>query len=766
MFPQGNTQEQAPALQNIERYHMKFLRLFNILLLLTFLSSCSSGGSGISNLFPTDTPLPAPPVTIESAPSADAALTAYLDAFKADDYNKMYSMLSKVSLDTVTLEDFARRNRDALNEMSAGSFDYQILSSLVNPYSAEISFHVNYHTVLVGDIERDIVAKFVLENNEWKLNWDDGLILPELSGGNVLRMDYQIPSRGNIYDRDGDVLSAQSDVYAFSIIPGNVTDESIGSLLSEVRNLCGNSIDDLAEEIFNTPASWPIPLCEASEEESARIRSIWPAGLQWTPYNDRYYFEQGVGSHVVGFTSFISEENLEQYRRLGYQGSERIGSTGIEAWAEDYLAGQHGGTLHVFDQAGNPVTLVGESAPKAADAVYLTIDRELQKNAEKALRGFTGAVVVLERDSGRVLAMASSPGFDSNMFAAQNPNGGAQYAALSQNSPLLNRATQGQYPLGSVFKIITMAAGMESGLFEPERTLDCQYEWTKLPDQIRHDWTWQHCQDRLATGRECNTSDSVPSGMLTLPEGLMRSCNPFFWEIGYTLYQNNRPNDIANMARAFGLGQKTGIEIPEEAGQILDTNNDPIEVVNQAIGQGTVQVTPLQVARFIAAIGNGGTLYRPQLVERIEPVEGGDPILMFKPEAQGVLPVQTFRMDVIREAMRWVVADSRGTANFRMRGLSIPVAGKTGTAESGSGLPHAWFAGYTMAGESTGLPDLAIAVIVENEGEGSDYAAPIFKRVVESYYFGAPQSKLWFEETIFGPTLTASPIGPTDTPEP
>lgn len=746
---------------------MKFLRWFNIVILLTFLSACSSGGGGGIGLFPTDTPLPPPPVTIESAPSADAALTAYLDAFKADDYNTMYSMLSKVSLDTVTLEDFARRNRDALNEMSAGSFDYQILSSLVNPYSAEISFHVNYHTALVGDLERDIVAKFALENNEWKLNWDDSLILPELSGGNVLRMDYQIPSRGNIYDRDGDVLAAQSDVYAFSIIPGNVTDESIGSLLSEVRNLCGNSIDDLAAEIFNTPASFPIPLCEASEEESARIRSIWPAGLQWTPYNDRYYFEQGVGSHVIGFTTFISEENLEQYRRLGYHGSERIGSTGVESWAEDYLAGQHGGTLYVVNpNDGAIITRVGESPPKAADAVYLTIDRELQKNAEKALRGFTGAVVVLERDTGRVLAMASSPGFDSNMFAAQNPNGGAQYAALSQNSPLLNRATQGQYPLGSVFKIITMAAGMESGLFVPESTLDCQYDWTRLPDQIRHDWTWQHCQDRLAVGRECTSSDSIPSGTLTLPEGLMRSCNPFFWEIGYTLYQNNRPNDIANMARAFGLGQKTGIEIPEEAGQILDTNNDPIEVVNQSIGQGTVQVTPLQVARFIAAIGNGGTLYRPQLVEKIEPVEGGDPILVFKPEAQGVLPVQEFRMDVIREAMRMVVADSRGTANFRMRGLSIPVAGKTGTAESGSGLPHAWFAGYTLAGDSTGLPDIAIAVIVENEGEGSDYAAPIFKRVVESYYFGAPQSKLWFEETIFGPTLTASPIAPPDTPEP
>jgi len=751
---------------------MKFLRWLNILAILAFLSACSSGGG--TGLFPpnaTDTSLPPPPVTIESAPSADAALSAYLDAFKADDYNAMYAMLSKIAQDSIKLEDFALRNRDAINTMSAGMFDYQILSSLVNPYSSEVSFHITYHTALVGDIDRDMVAKFALENNAWKLNWDAGLILPELTGGNVLRMDYSIPSRGNIYDRDGDVLAAQSDAYAFSIIPGNVTEESQGTLLAEVRNLCGNSIEALADQIFNTPPQFPIPLCEASADEADRILSINPSGLEWTPYNSRYYFEQGVGSNVVGYTSFISEENLDEYRRRGYQGSEVIGASGIEAWAEDYLAGQHGGALYVINPADSSiVTRVGESAPKAADSVYLTIDRDLQKNAQRAIVGFTGAVVVLERDTGRVLAMATSPGFDSNMFSAGNPNAGALYAALNErfDSPLLNRAAQGQYPLGSVFKIITMAAGMESGLYTKDTPFDCQYNWTKLPDRVRHDWTYQHCQDRLAAGKECNTSDSTPSGLLTLPEGLMRSCNPFFWDIGYTLYQNDRSNDIANMARAFGLGKVTGIgQIEENAGQINDPNDDPVEVVNQAIGQGTVQVTPLQVARFMAALGNGGTLFRPQLVEKIEPVEGGDPLTVFKPEAQGTLPIQPFRMETIKEAMIAVVQDSRGTANFRLRGLSIPVAGKTGTAESGSGLPHAWFAGYTLAADSTGLPDIAIAVVLENQGEGSDWAAPVFKRIVESYYLGGPQTLYWFESN-FGVTETPTPFGgiPTETPKP
>ncbi|MGB8980594.1 MAG: penicillin-binding transpeptidase domain-containing protein [Anaerolineales bacterium] len=745
---------------------MKFLHWLNIIVIVTFLGAC--GTTNVTPI-PSATPaLPPPIVTIVAGGDPDAALTRYLDAYKADDYNAMYGMLSKVSQDAFTLEDFALKNRDALNTMSAGSFDYEVLSFLRNDYTSEVSYRVTYHTALVGEIQRDMIARFALENNEWRLQWDPALILPELAGGNILRMDYSVPARGNIYDRDGDALAAQSDAYAFSIIPGFVTEESRGTLISEVWRLCGISMDTLIEKIDNTPAQYPIPVCAASEEESARLRSIYPSGLEWTPYNSRYYFEQGVGSNVVGYTQPVPAEELEDYRRRGYQGNELVGRAGIEQWAESYLSGQHGGALYVVNaETGAIVTKVGESQPKAADSIVLTIDRDLQYQTEKALAGLIGAAVVLELDTGRVLAMASSPDFDSNLFQPTNPNIDLLGEVLSSyNQPLLNRAAQGQYPLGSVFKIMTMAAGMESGLYLPETPFDCQYDWTRLPDRVRHDWTWQHCEDRKLRGLECTSSDSIPSGLLSLQEGLMRSCNPYFWDIGYTLYENSRPNDIANMARAFGLGQATGIEQIEEAPGNISDPPTAIDVVNQAIGQGDVLVTPLQVARFIAALGNGGTLYRPQLVERIEPVEG-EPITVFKPDARGTLPLQPFRLQAIQEAMKWVVADPRGTANFRLRGLRIPVAGKTGTAESGSGLPHAWFAGYTMASESSGLSDIAIAVILENQGEGSDWAAPVFKRIVESYYYGAPQTIYWFESN-FGLTAEPTEIGgePTRTPRP
>ena len=143
---------------------MKFLRWLHIIVILTFLSACSGGAS----IFPTETALPQPIVTVINAPSADAALTAYFEAFKVEDYNTMYTLLSKVSQDAVTLEDFAKRNRDALDNMSAGSFDTEVLSSLVSPYSSEVAFRITYHTALVGDIQREMIARFALENNEWK----------------------------------------------------------------------------------------------------------------------------------------------------------------------------------------------------------------------------------------------------------------------------------------------------------------------------------------------------------------------------------------------------------------------------------------------------------------------------------------------------------------------------------------------------------------------------------------------------------------------
>ena len=436
----------------------------------------------------------------------------------------------------------------------------------------------------------------------------------------------------------------------------------------------------------NAAPEWYVAICDASVQEvKAASFDLNASGLTISPYTSRYYLDQGIAPQVVGYASLIHKEDLNTYRRLGYRGDEKVGQMGIEKSMEQYLAGKHGGTLYVVDPNGQIVTKLASSDPQPADSVYLTIDSNLQLQVQKTLTSFTGAAVVIERDTGRVLAMASSPEYDQNLFDPDNFNGSYLLGNLVNDptNPFLNRAAQSAYPLGSAFKPITMAAALESGLYLPQTTYDCQYDFTELQQSggpVLHDWTWEHCQNRLQAGNQCDTTDSKPSGLLTLQEGLMRSCDPYFWHIGLDLFNNNRAADVADMARAFGLGAPTGINAIAEATGNVSVPKEPIDATNRAIGQGDLQVTPLQVARFVAAIGNGGTLYRPQLIEKIQPVNG-NPIMTFKPEAAGTLPIRSDNLLAIQQAMQMVVKNPRGTAYYRMLGLDLPFAGKTGTAQ-------------------------------------------------------------------------------------
>jgi penicillin-binding protein 2 len=747
---------------------MKVLRLINFLLIIAFLSACGSGGDSgaplISNPFVESTPtsvLPTAVVTKISAPDVQSAVKDYLQAFQKDGYDSMYNMLSKASREAISLEEFSKKHSDSLNAMSAASFDFTINSSQVSPRHAEVAYSITYHTALAGDIQRSILMRLDNEDSAWKVNWEPMLILPELADGNQLAMEYNAPSRGNIYDREGNALVSQSDAFAFGIQTEQIDYEIINTLVEELGSLCGYDPEYIRDQIDALGAGWYIPMCEGTREEATRLLAINPGGLVISePYNSRYYFRTGLAPQVVGYSLSISPEDMNTYRRLGYDGSEKVGQAGIEKWAEDYLAGKHGGILRVVSPTGQIVATLGQTPSEPADSVYLTLDSNLQYHAQKAIEFFRGAIVVMEADTGRVLAMASSPDFDPNLFEPNNPNNIGLADLLNNTAqPLLNRASQGQYPLGSAFKTITMAAALESGLYLKDTTYNCQYEFTELPDRVLYDWTYEHCQQAVAAGEFCDNSSTLPSGVLTLQQGLMRSCNPYFWHIGLDLFNFDRRSDIAKMARAFGLGSPTGIgQIEEAAGQINDPAT-PVDAVNQSIGQGDMLVTPLQVANFMAAIANGGTLYRPQIVEKILPVEGA-PKLIFKPEARSTLPIRPENLEIMREALLMVTQNPKGTARQNLLGIQFDVAGKTGTAESGNGKSHAWFAGYTLNGSNPELkPDIAIAVIVENIGEGSEYAVPMFRAMVETYYFGSPGRKFYDFGEIGEPPYTPTPPG-------
>jgi penicillin-binding protein 2 len=684
-------------------------------------------------------------------PDPEEAVRAYLDAWKSDDYTSMYNMLTTISQDAITEDDFTNWYTSVATGTALSDVEYDILGAFVqSTRSAQASYRVTLKSVLVGDITRDTLMNLSLEDGEWRVQWADNLIIPELEGGNYLWMERHIPSRANIYDRNEDVLVAYADAVSVGLVPGEMDPDEEGKVLSEVQWLTGLNPEAVRYMYADWPfgVNWPLPLMavplDKVQERYDVSEGYDDRGLVMWPFSSRFYFNRGAGSQAIGYVSYIQQGEEDEYLRKGYQKDEKVGRQGIEAWGESYLGGSRGGTLYVVNPNGEIVTQLADIPAEPSQAIYTTLDKDMQAAAEESLLKYRGAVVAMEMDTGRILAMASSPNFDPNAFEPLNANSFAQlteYYDPYSGQPFLNRASQGQYPLGSVFKIITMAAGLESGVFTPASTYDCKYSFDEVQGLApRYDWTWEHYQE---------DGETLPSGMLTLPEGLMRSCNPYFWHIGLELFRQGYTDAIAEMARGFGLGDLTGIEgVEEEPGNIPIPETE-VDALNNAIGQGDTQVTPLQVAQFIAAIGNGGTLYQPQIIERIAPPDG-EPTFEFEPIVKGTLPVSPENLEVIQDAMVSVVENRRGTAQFVLGAYSrnsYSMSGKTGTAESGSGEPHAWFAGYTRENRE-GQPDIAIVVIAENAGEGSEVAAPIFRGMVQQYFEGQRTYRLPWEDAV------------------
>ena len=730
------------------------------LLILMMITACSPGVSdNLPAASSTVEELPAPQVYITEAPYSRSAAEGFLNAWVAEDYNQMYAYLTKLSQDAISLEDFVALYEDTAVNLSLVDLDYEILSTLTNPKSGQIAYRVKFNTSLLGTIERDMIMNLSLENGGWMIQWEDAMILPELDGGNRLALDVKTPSRGNIYDKDGNTLVAQSDAIALGILPEQVNDGQEGRLFDQLANLTGKtwqSIQSLYEE--NYGINWYVPIGEATLQDVQNRYEILTdlSGLVMNDFSSRFYYDNGIAPHVTGYVQTIYKEDLEEYQRKGYQGDEKVGTSGLEKWGEEYLSGTRGASLYVVDQKGQIVTRIAQSSSLPSASIYTTLDKDFQEGVQLAMSGFKGSIVVMERDTGRILAMVSSPSFDPNVFETDNYNSSWMLEDIlnSDSRPIVNRATQGGYPLGSVFKIITMAAALESGIYTKDTVYNCQYEFTELPDLTLYDWTYEH--------------EVAASGELTLPEGLMRSCNPYFWHIGLDLYRQNLPNAVTDMALGFGLGSSTGIgQLDEDIGSVPYPSNEG-DAVQQAIGQGAMLVTPLQVVDFIAAIGNGGTLYRPQVVEKIVSPTGEE-LEVFEPEARGTLPISDENLEIVREAMRSVVDNTRGTAHNTFRALDIPIYGKTGTAQNPIGDSHAWFAGYTDA-KREDKPDIAIVVIAENAGEGSEIGAPIFRRVVEEYFEGKATRLYWWESGL-NVTVTPTPLDtntpfPQDTPTP
>lgn len=711
----------------------KITNVFSIMVIMAFLI----GGCGTKDA----EVLPTPVIEKTATPDVEETAVSYLGAWQNKDYAAMYGFLSQQSQTSMTQEEFTALLKDFTKNMTLSSMNAELLSSATNPTSATAKFSVDFTTALFGSFNRQPDTNWVLENDGWKLVWDNGALLPELAGGNTLALEVKTQERGSIYDKNGEPIVEGTTAYALGITPGEIEEGKEWQVVNTLSKLTGKTMQSIYESYEDAGPTWYVPVGEVSEDE---VADSWDTlinlgGIVLSEYESRYYYGGGIAPQAIGYVLGISEEQQEEYEQRGYLGDESVGQAGLEKYAEEALAGKPSASLYVVNAEGQVVSRISQADPTLAQSITTTLDKNLQDETQKAISGFTGAAVVMEVETGRILAMASSPGFDPNLFDPNNINSEELLNDVlnDENQSLLNRATQGLYPLGSVFKIVTMAAALESNLYTPDSSYYCGYYFEELPGEKFEDWT-------LAKGYD-------ESGELTLVEGLMRSCNPWFYHLGLDLFRQMGATFLSDMARGFGLGSATGIEqVAEATGSIPDPKTDG-DAVQQGIGQGEMLVTPLQVVRFIAAIANGGTLYRPQLIENMTS-STGITTYSFSPEAQGTLPISESTLDSIREGMGLVVSSKRGTAHDELSGLNITMYGKTGTATNSTGEPHAWFAGYTDTNNDE-KPDIAVVVLVENGGEGSEVAAPIFRRIIETYYFGEPK-KLYPWESEFNVTRT------------
>ncbi|MBI5879028.1 MAG: penicillin-binding protein 2 [Chloroflexi bacterium] len=670
---------------------------------------------------PTATPSPVPTaaVTPTPLPSPEPAIRAFLGAWEKGQYEAMYALLSEPSKANFSQEAFVKRYRDIAAEGAFAAIKTETREIEVALNKSVANFNVTISSTLAGDFLRQNQLGLTYEPGGWHVDWQPTSIFRELTPGNTVSMLAYGTSRGEIFDRSNQKLAGNESLVTVGVVPRDFDDE--GKLLAVLAPLIEMDAKSIKEKYAGARPEWFTPLKDLTLDQYRKVEEKLKAlsGVSFRDKERRVYPVSTTAEHVTGYVGAISADELLRMGPKGYGANDMIGKAGIEKWGETYLRGELGGTLLVMSQDSQIVATLGARGPAPAYNVFTTLHMDLQAFAENELKGKIGSAIVIDTRTAEVLALASSPGYDINTLIGGKA---ADLQALLNNKdrPLVNRATQGLYPAGSVYKIVTASAGLEKASFTPDSKFECEGVWTGLGTQYpKKDW--------LITGH----------GKINLFNGLVQSCDVVFYTVGLALDKTDR-SLLPTYARAFGYGAPTrAAGLTDEAGgNVPDPTKETVfvgDMVNVAIGQGDLLATPLQVANMMVAVANGGTLYRPRLIAKVTTAKG-DKSVDIPTETIGKLPVSAANLKTIRDALRAVTQTAPGTASRAFAGFPVPVAGKTGTAEAPPGLPHAWFAAYAPADS----PKVAVVVMVEHSGEGSSIAAPIARRIFEKYFAANP----------------------------
>lgn len=542
--------------------------------------------------------------------------------------------------------------------------------------------------------------------------------------------------RGNIYDRNGKLLVSNRFSHVVSVVPNDIlkNPEAL-AFLSDLLEIPAEELTGRFEKLKKSEREQYIPVKhDVSPEVIGRIleaRLDFP-GVTVEQYPVRSYPLGEVAAHLFGHIGEINQEELAKLRGFGYRLGDPIGKMGLEKTYDLYLRGTDGVRILQVDSVGQHLQVLEETRFAPGQNLHLTLDLELQLEAEKALSEHlvwlqentdykaarSGVVLVMDPRSGAILAMVSYPRFDPNLFVGVTNQ--EVLAGLFQDPlrPFTNRVTREGYMPGSTFKPVTVIAALEEGVTGPNQTFVCTG------------------MDRVhGTLFKCWKQEG--HGTLNLVEGLAYSCNMVLAELAREV----GPEGIAKYARLLGFGSPSGLELhplelngligdPDYKRKTRDPIWYPIETVHLSVGQGFIQVTPLQLAQAFAVIANGGKHYQPWVVQRIETADG-KVVKEFSPQVTREIHLKPSTLQLVREGLEKAV--SMGTARGAFWGFPldrIPVAGKTGTAQIHGKEDFAFFASYAPADQ----PEIVILVAVEEGGSGSLGAAPVARRLYEAYF--------------------------------
>jgi penicillin-binding protein 2 len=531
-----------------------------------------------------------------------------------------------------------------------------------------------------------------------------------LSRDNAIRIIPVEGPRGTIYDRNGTELVGDRICYNVAVVYQELRNrEKLIRLLSRLLDTPREEIERAIDRSAARPYA-PVTVLEdidkdkafALEEESFDIR-----GLVIETKSIRNYIYNNSGSHIFGYLSEISERELESLKEYGYRAKDLVGRDGLEKYYNNDLAGVDGGLQIQVDNKGRQVGVLGYKDPIKGKDLRLTIDIGLQKLCDKALEGKSGAAIVMNPNTGEVLALSSSPSYDPNIFIKAEESG-QRLKLLRDKSqyPLLNRAISGIYPPGSIFKIVVASAALQLNKINSQTHFNCT-------------GTYVLGKGKFDCWKEGGHGDQ------NVTDALMNSCNVFFYNTGRATGVDN----IEHFARMFGFGARTGIDLPDEAigvvpGRMWKRSQKKDswyegDTINYTIGQGYLLVTPIQALEMVALIANRGSIVKPYIVNRVgsqEPV---------KQERRGA-GIKEGVISTIREGMYRVVNTENGTGK-RARLQGMAAAGKTGTAQNPQGRTHAWFVGFAPFGD----PRICLVVFLEHGGKGGLEPSEIAKEIFE-----------------------------------